>query len=447
MIRPGRKTPMPRAPRPLFAVALALLAATPAWAASILHGFADMSSMTLWVQTDRAARVVVELHPEADPGKRRRVEGTTRAEDDFAIALRLAGLDPGARYRYTVAVDGKAAAEPGRFATQPLWQFRGDPPALAVAFGSCFYLNDRFDRPGAPWGGDYQILDALAAQSPDLMLWVGDNVYFREPEWTSLEGMSARYRAVRALPELRRLARATSHVAIWDDHDFGPNDSDASFVMKGAALEAFKRYWPNPSHGLPGVPGVFGLVTFGDVDFFLLDNRFHRYPNRYPQTPEKSMFGRAQLEWLKQALVFSRAPFKVVVAGGQFWNRANRFEAFHNFPVEQKALADWLLEQKVTGVVFLSGDRHLGGLWRIERPGTYPLYEFTSSPLTAGPFLNPSADERENPELVAGTLLNQRNFGMLRVSGPRTERVLTLEAYDVGGKLLWQRRIAAAELR
>ena len=115
---------MPRARRPLLAVALALLAAAPAWAASIMHGFADLSSMTLWVQTDRAARVVVELHPETDPGKRRRVEGATRAEDDFAVALRLAGLDPGTRYRYTGAVDGKPVAEP--------WSLR-DAAALEVA--------------------------------------------------------------------------------------------------------------------------------------------------------------------------------------------------------------------------------------------------------------------------------------------------------------------------
>jgi alkaline phosphatase D len=412
-----------------------------------MHGFADMSSMTLWVQTERAARVTVELAPEADPAKRHRIEGATRAEDDFAAALRLAGLDPGTRYRYTVLVDGKPVAEPGRFATQPLWQFRTDPPAFSVAFGSCFYLNDRFDRPGPPWGAEFGILDAIAARSPDLMLWLGDNVYFREPEWTSAEGMSARYRAYRVLPELRKLARTTSHVAIWDDHDYGPNDADASFTMKGAALEVFRRYWPNPSHGLPGVPGVFGMVTYGDVDFFLLDNRFHRYPNRYPPTPEKAMFGRAQLEWLKQALVYSRAPFKVVVAGGQFWNKANRFEAFHNYPAEQSALADWLLGQRIPGVVFLSGDRHIGGLWRIERPGAYPLYEFTSSPLTAGPVANPAQEERENPDLVPGTLLAQRNFGMLRVSGPRNERVLTLEAYASDGKLLWQRSIAAAELR
>jgi alkaline phosphatase D len=435
------------ATRALLLAALALAAAAPALAASIMHGFADQSSMTLWVQTERAARVTVELHPEADPGRRRRVEGATRADDDFALALRLAGLEPGTRYRYMVLVDGKPAAEAGRFATQPLWQYRADPPDFAVAFGSCHYLNDRYDRPGPQWGAEYGIFDAIAAQSPDLMLWLGDNVYFREPEWTSLEGMSARYRAYRANPMLRRLARATSHVAVWDDHDYGPNDADASFVMKGAALEVFRRYWPNPSHGLPGVPGVFGLVTFGDVDFFLLDNRFNRHPNRYPQTPDKAMFGGPQLQWLKQALVYSRAPFKIVAAGGQLWNRANRFEAFHNYPVEHKALGDWLLEQKIPGVVFLSGDRHLGGLWRIERPGTYPLFEFTSSPLTAGVFANPPPEERENPELVPGTLVSQRNFGMLRVSGPRQERVLTLEAYDASGKILWQRRLSAAELR
>jgi alkaline phosphatase D len=442
---------MSRALRSLLLAASLVLGGVPpapgAQAVSIMHGFADQSSMTLWVQTERAARVTVELHPVADPGKPRRVEGAARAEDDYAVALRLAGLDPGTRYRYTVLVDGEPAAEPGRFATQPLWQFRTDPPAFSVAFGSCFYLNDRFDRPGPPWGAEFRILDAIAARSPDLMLWLGDNVYFREPEWTSPEGMSARYRAERALPELRRLARVTSHVAIWDDHDYGPNDADGSFTMKGAALETFKRYWPNPSHGLPGVPGVFGMVTYGDVDFFLLDNRFHRYPDRYPPTPEKAMFGPAQLEWLKQALVFSRAPFKIVVAGGQLWNKANRFEAFHNFPAEQRALADWLLEQKIPGAVFLSGDRHFGGLWRVERPGTYPLYEFTSSPLTAGPVTNPSQEERENPDLVPGTLIAQRNFGMLRVSGPRNERVLTLEAYASDGTLLWQRQIRAAELR
>jgi len=279
------------------------------------------------------------------------------------------------------------------------------------------------------------------------MLWMGDNVYFREPEWSSLEGMSGRYRAYREAPALRKLLRSTAHLAVWDDHDFGPDNSDGSFPMKGAALAAFQRYWANPSYGLPGVPGIFGQVTWGDADFFLLDNRFHRYPNRYPHTPEKAMFGRAQLGWLKQALVASPATFKVIVAGGQFWNARNRYETFFGYPVEQRALAEWLVEQRIEGVLFLSGDRHFAELLRRERPGTYPLYEFTSSPLTAGAFRDLPADERENPEAVAGTIVTERSFGWLRFSGPRKERAVTLEAYAADGRLLWQRRIAAAELR
>ena len=76
--------------RLLFALALVLaLAAAPLRAqqpVSIMHGFADMTTMTLWLQTERPARVAVDLHAEAEaPAKRRRIEGATHAEDDFAL--------------------------------------------------------------------------------------------------------------------------------------------------------------------------------------------------------------------------------------------------------------------------------------------------------------------------------------------------------------------------
>ena len=414
-----------------------------------MHGFADMASITLWVQTDRAARITVEFHAESDPAGVRRVEGETRAAEDFVAHLRLANLAPGTAYRYRVLRDGAPAGiEPGRFTTQPLWQLRTGPPDFSIAFGSCAHLHDAYERPGSSWGTDYRTYDAIAARAPDLMLWLGDNVYFREPEWTSLEGMSARYRAYRFLPALQKLLRATSHVAIWDDHDFGPNDSGGSFVGKANALAAFKRYWPNPAFGLPEAPGVYTQVSYGDADFFLLDNRFYRYPNRYPRTREKAMFGAAQLDWLKRALVASTARFKIVAAGGQFWNARNtRFEAFHNFPAEHQALMEWITERRIPGVLFLSGDRHFAMLLRIERPGAYPIYEFTASPLTAGPFTRLAESERTNPDLVPDTLVIERNFGMLRFAGPRGARALTLESYDWNGALLWSRAIPAAELR
>jgi alkaline phosphatase D len=434
----------------LLAAAVVAVAAFSAWAEplAVMHGFADQTSFTLWAQSRSPVRVSAEFAVIGGNAPARQVQAATSPEHDFAVALRLTGLEPGTRYRYRLLVDGEPTNETGTFRTQALWEWRTDPPAVNIAIGSCAYLNDgRFDRPGAPYGGGYGIFDAIAAQAPDVMLWLGDNVYLREPEWTAAEAMNDRYRAYREQPEMRRLWRATSHIATWDDHDYGPNDGDASFILKGAALDVFKRYWPNPTHGLPGVPGVFTQVRLADADLFLIDDRWYRHPNRYPNVPEKALLGTQQLEWLKQALLSSAATFKVVAMGTQFWNRVSRFETWQNYPDEQQKLRDWLREQRIAGVVFLSGDRHFSELLRLPRDGTYPLYEFTSSPLTASAFANPDALERSNPDLVPDTLVTQRSFGMVRLAGPKAKRTLTFEAYDSEGVLLWSRSVGAAELR
>ena len=52
--------------------------------------------------------------------------------------------------------------------------------------------------------------------------------------------------------------------------------------------------------------------------------------------------------------------------------------------------------------MFLSGDRHFTELLKVERPGTYPLYEFTSSPLTSRPWANPDAAEQQQSRRRAG---------------------------------------------
>ena len=131
------------------------------------------------------------------------------------------------------------------------------------------------------------------------MLWLGDNVYLQQPDFYDPASMAARYRRQRAFAPLQPLLTATAHLAIWDDHDYGPNDADASYVLKGETLGLFQRYWPNPSFGLPDVPGTFGMARYGDVLFFLLDDRYYRSPDAWPDGPDKTMFGARQLEWLK----------------------------------------------------------------------------------------------------------------------------------------------------
>jgi Phosphodiesterase/alkaline phosphatase D len=411
----------------------------------VMHGYADYTSALVWIQAEAPGPIRVAWHTERDARDHELALDARTADDDVVLA-RLTGLSPGERAGYTI--DGDGDHREGVVRAQPYWTAGENPPDITIAIGSCFFLA----AAEPPWnastyGGGYEIFDAIAAKAPDLMVWMGDNLYFQPPDELDPASMAARYRRQRALPALSRLLVSAPQLAIWDDHDYGPNDADMSYVLKGQSLTLFSRYWANPSYGLPDVPGIFGRARFGDVDLFLLDDRWYRSANKLNDEPGKTMFGAAQLAWLKNALVYSHAPLKLVVNGTQLWNRVDRFEGFNHYSYEQKSFADWLLGQRIDGVVFTSGDRHFSELLRVERPGAYPLYEFTSSPLTSRPWTNPDQAERTNPDLVPGTLAGQRQFGLIRLSGPAKARRIAFESYDRKGVLLWRHETSVADLR
>lgn len=413
-------------------------------------GYGEMTEVMLWIQLTGKGTVQYRFWEEGMKEHAKLSPVIQSApENDHVVHTLLSGLEQGKRFEYEVLVNGKEVKRPYRlaFQTQPLWQWRTDPPAFSLAFGSCTYVNDPpADRPGTPYGSNQKIFTTIAEKKPDLMLWVGDNTYYREIDWTSESRMRYRNAHTRAAPEMQALLGATHHYAIWDDHDYGPNDADRSYNMRGAALRIFKLFWANHTYGTEETAGVFGRFVWGDVEFFLLDNRYHRSPNRMPDTPDKQMFGHGQMQWLKESLISSNAPFKIVVGGNQKLNPVAFHESFANYPHEQQELLGWIKGQKIPGVVFLSGDRHHTELIVLKDPAFYPLYDYTSSPLTSGT-ANP-AREMENPARVPGTMVvGEHNFGMLRFDGPRTDRQLTMECYDKDGNLKWSHVVRANDLR
>ena len=287
-------TPMKRTTANLLALALAAAAAiaqtpvpapsapTDALLAGPMLAYGDLRETAIWIQTRHAADAQVRFHPEGRPAEARLTPVVrTEERDDLIAVFTLSGLEPGTRYAYEVYLDGRAVARPYpfTFATQALWRWRTDPPDFTAMFGSCAYVNDpAYDRPGTPYGSDHEIFTAMAAKKPDLMLWVGDNTYTREVDFFSPAGIRYRYRHTRALPVLQPFLAATHHYATWDDHDYGPNDSDETFALKDVSLDVFKRYWPNVAYGLRDTPGVFHKFQWNDVEFFLVDDRYYRKP-------------------------------------------------------------------------------------------------------------------------------------------------------------------------
>ncbi len=411
-------------------------------------GYAEITETVVWLQTWRPADVQIRFWKEGAPETARLSPIVrTAPETDHIARFTLPGLEFGSKYEYEVYVEGTRVPLPfaTRFATQPMWRWRTEPPAFVAAVGSCAYVNDPpYDRPGAPYGGETGIFTSIASAKPDLMLWIGDNVYFREPDWESESGMRYRYAHTRQLPELAPLLASTPQYATWDDHDYGANDSDRTYPLKDVALRIFADYWPSNRLGSTGVPGVFQKFTWADVDFFLLDDRYHRTPNDVPSSPAKMMWGEAQLAWLVESLAASTAPFKVVVNGNQVLHRNSGAEALPQF-AEYERLMSAIRDAKIEGVVFLSGDRHHGILFREQLEGMYPLYELTTSPLTAG--LSKAREGVGFPYVVPGTYYEGRNYATLSFEGPRTDRRLTIRLHDVAGKTIWERPIAASELR
>lgn len=413
-------------------------------------GYVEQMEVGVWYQTKAEAEVQLRYWKTSEPKNIfESQEMEAEKESYFITKFVLTDLYYGTEYAYEVWVDGNKVVFPYplTFKTQDLWLWRKPAPDFTFAMGSCLYINDpEFDRPGKGYGDEYQILESIAEKKPDFMLWTGDNVYYREPDFYSKARLEYRNRHTRGQKEMQRLLATSANYAIWDDHDYGPNNADRSYRLKDEALELFNNYWFNPSAGHDGNKGVYFNFLWNDVDFIMTDDRYHRAPNKLDDST-KAFFGEAQLTWIKDRLLNSYAPFKIIVNGNQSINMNNPYEGFQEFKKEQQDLLDFIKQHKIEGVVFLSGDRHHTELLKLELEGMYPLYEFTNSPLTSGYNAN-LRDELKNPLRVEGTLVNtERNFGFAKVSGERNNRLLTFQTYSVTGELLWQYEISEKELK
>jgi alkaline phosphatase D len=408
-------------------------------------GYVDMLEALIWVQTKGPARVEIEYWDQEKPEQKYRVEPRqTSAAQAFTAKCVANAVQPGRSYAYNLYLNGGLVKlpYPATFKTQPLWQWRTDPPAFSVALGSCAYVNEpEYDRPGKPYGSNFQIFGHIVAQKPDLMLWLGDNHYYREVDWNTWTGMQHRATHTRSLPELQPLLAATHHYAIWDDHDFGPNDSDGTFLHKDMAWEVFRDFWGNPSFGVNGQKGCTSYFKYADMDFFLLDNRYFRTPDHCASCPERSQLGKAQREWFLAALAESTAPFKLVAIGGQVLSDNPQHETYtHYFKAERDSILRFIERENIQNVVFLSGDLHYSELSALQNAAGNWVYDLTTSPLTSGAFSG-AAEKEYNTLRVPGSLVDRHNFAVLRFSGARTKRSMEISQYDANGKQLWTKTI------
>jgi len=380
-------------------------------------------SVQIWAAADTPMRFSVEL---------KTVGGEWQAAVNNPVLLlsnnahprgscEITGLSADTEYEYRlVASDGVVEAEsPQQFRTSGADKFR-------VAFGSC----------AGDWGLDpsQSIFKTIAAQHPQWFLWMGDNIYYSRArqEWNDIEMMRERWKIQRSLPQLQALLSSTAHASTWDDHDYGPNNSDKTYFLRDESFELYKSYWPNPYFGSDD-DGVYFALHFGGVDVFMLDTRFNRQPNNL-DAKAKELLGERQWLWLERELQDSSAPFKIIVSGMQLLAEYHAYESWAMFDSEKQRLLNYVNDNKINGVVLLSGDRHIGEILRDDLVLDYPLIEFTSSPLAAG--VGGSTPDEIATRRIANSEITAEHFGILDFDFSGTDPTLIYSAMGQRGEQL-----------
>jgi alkaline phosphatase D len=396
-------------------------------------GYLSMREASVWVQTNKESKVQLRYWTSEKPTMKFYSQYViTNHAHAYTATLVAEELDLGVTYNYDILVNGIIQKGNNQtFTTKKLWKWRADAPDYTFLAGSCAYINETpFDRPGTPYGSNYGIFSTMAKENAQFMIWLGDNTYLREADWDSKSGIYSRFTHTRNVPTLGQLLKSKHHYAIWDDHDYGPNDSDGSYYLKDITLQAFKDFWPNNNYGAAGNTGITSFFDWSDGDFYLLDDRY----NRTPIGLEGEVLGKKQIDWLCDALQSSSAKFKFIAVGSQVLSASKSKENLVNYPKEFDYLIQRLDELDLKGIIFLTGDRHFSEVSKLTTAKGNVFYDFTVSPLTSG---YASKVEEVNSNRVDGSLIfGKHNYATFAVTGPNDNRQLTVTYKDATGTVL-----------
>ena len=416
----------------------------------------------IWIEvTPQVKSVSLQVKKKGDTKTRTIVYKGQLGNDFNPLQITVGGLEFNTTYEYQFIIDGKLSAAKGQFTTKDLWPYRKPVPDFSFVTGSCAYFNEpaydrlytdmvQLNKPAIPYGKDSSIFETMAKERSAFMLWLGDSWYTRDVDYYSEWGLWYRAHHDRSRPILRNFLKAMPQYGMWDDHDYGPNNVGKSYFLKEASRKVFMNYFCNPSYGENG-QGVYSMISWADVDVFITDGRWWRSDDRVKDSvegkpnPEKRMLGKEQMEWLKNSLLYSYATFKIIAVGSQVLNTVSPFDGWWDFPVEYQELMNFLKENKINGVVFVTGDRHHSEIIKVDRPGSYPLYDITVSPLTSGTHTF-SGPEKNNPNRIFG-LDEKQNYARFSFSGKRGERKMTVQYLGLKGENLGEWSVSEKELR
>ena len=383
-------------------------------------GHTTSTNARIWVKASEPARVAVRISAaNASWGTRVIKAARLTTNDGNAGEIFISGLRPNTQYSYTILLNGESAL------SQPYPSFVTPPPEgtdshVRFAFTSCVGFK------GSDSAAGYA--DMATRTNFDLLFMLGDNHYANTND---IARQRLFYGDQRRQSGWRDLTSRVPTYGIWDDHDYGPDNSDRTLKGKEVSLRAFREHWANPYYGETNNAGIYSHFSRGNVDFFLIDVRYHRSPNRDTNGLTKTMLGREQLQWLKRELLTSTARAKVILSGSEFQSNGT-VDSWASFKRERDELLDFIKDAEISGVLLVSGDRHFTAAYQVRTNWIE---------VTAGPIGSGNADAKVVSEMFLNYSPTKSKFYCVYDIDTRSRpAAVTLEVYRVAEGLA-QRRV------
>ncbi|MCH7679843.1 alkaline phosphatase D family protein [candidate division KSB1 bacterium] len=283
--------------------------------------------------------------------------GNLSSPDDYSISLNLTGIESDAEYKYQVEFGSGEQSEWFNFNSFPA---QNEPGKFSFVFSAC--VRDKY----AP----HNVFATISELSPTFVALLGDQMYAdydgdinTGPAASVLAALRAKYN--RNFDEyFQTMSSQVPVVAIWDDHDYGRDNSDRTYRYKAEAKKVFKETYPiYPFRVEDG--GLDYKFTIAGVDIFVLDTRWYRSPMQDGDIEGKTMLGEEQLSWLLNGLKQSMAPFKLVFSsvslndyGGDTSSGRTGFDSWMGYKFERNKILSFIEENQIQGVLVFSGDQH-----------------------------------------------------------------------------------------
>ncbi|MCR9206261.1 MAG: alkaline phosphatase family protein, partial [Halobacteriovoraceae bacterium] len=247
----------------------------------------------------------------------------------------------------------------------------GNTRPFKFCFGSCHFQG----RPQDHW-------KTIAKRKPDLWLWLGYNIYGDTRDINLLE---QKYSLVTEGP-YGDFRKQIPLYGIWDDHDFGEDGANREYPHKEASQKLHLDFLGvddfDPRRQQKGIYHTREEAG-GRIKFYFLDTRYFKSPEK---GEDQDLLGEDQWRWLEKEIDYSRADVNIFVTPiGFLLNRLFVTEDWAEYPREKQRLLDKINSASLSGVFFMSGDKHFGAFIKrgYESNGKkVDFHEFQSSGLT-----------------------------------------------------------------